>query len=115
MKAEELKTKTYDELSKMLIDLKKQQFNLRFQRSQGQLENTGQIRVMRRDIARVKTFVTKLRGGNEIVTAAPKKATTKKPSAAKKTTTAKTTTKKATTKKKAPATKKATKDGDKAA
>ncbi len=58
MKAEELKGKTVDELQKTLIDLKKQQMNLRFQKSQGQLENTAQIRTVRRDIARVKTFIS---------------------------------------------------------
>lgn len=57
MKAEELKGKSVDELKKMLIDLKKQQFNLRFQLSQGHLENTAQIRKTRRDIARVQTFL----------------------------------------------------------
>jgi len=57
MKAEDLKTKTPDELKSLLMDLKKKQFNLRFQRSQGQLENTSQIRAARRDIARVKTFL----------------------------------------------------------
>jgi large subunit ribosomal protein L29 len=57
MKAEELKTKTLDELKKLLMDLKKKQFNLRFQRSQGQLDNTAEIRHVRRDIARVKTFM----------------------------------------------------------
>ncbi|MBI4030467.1 MAG: 50S ribosomal protein L29 [Proteobacteria bacterium] len=54
-KVEDLKGKTPDELAKMLEDLKKQQFNLRFQKSQGQLENTAQIRSVRREIARVKT------------------------------------------------------------
>lgn len=57
MKAEDLKTKTPDELAKTLADLKKQQFNLRFQKSQGQLENTAQMRIVRRDIARVRTFM----------------------------------------------------------
>ncbi len=57
MKAEDLNTKTADELKKSLDDLKKQQFNLRFQRSQGALENTAQIRRVRRDIARVNTFL----------------------------------------------------------
>lgn len=58
MKAEDFKGKTIDELKKLLVDLKKQQFNLRFQRSQGQLENTSQIRVVRRDISRVRTFMS---------------------------------------------------------
>lgn len=58
MKAEDLKTKSVDELKKLLMDLKKQQFNLRFQLTQGQLANTAQIRQTRRDVARVKTFLT---------------------------------------------------------
>lgn len=58
MKAEELKGKTVDQLTKMLLDLRKEQFNLRFQRSGGQLENTSQMRKVRRDIARVKTFIS---------------------------------------------------------
>lgn len=57
MKAEELKGKSKDELKKMLLDMKKEQFNLRFQHSGGQLENTAQMRKIRRDIARVKTIV----------------------------------------------------------
>jgi large subunit ribosomal protein L29 len=55
MKAQELKGKSADE---MLMDLRKQQFNLRFQKAGGQLDNTAQMRQLRRDIARVKTFIT---------------------------------------------------------
>ncbi len=58
MKAEELKGKSTDELKKMLLDMRKEQFNLRFQLSGGQLENSAQMRKIRRDIARVKTFIT---------------------------------------------------------
>lgn len=58
MKAEELKGKTIDELKKLLLDMKKKQFNLRFQKSQGQLEKTAEIRSVRRGIARVKTFMS---------------------------------------------------------
>jgi|TARA_A100000164_G_C21837075_1_gene738243 large subunit ribosomal protein L29 len=58
MKAQELKGKSADELKKMLMDLRKQQFNLRFQKAGGQLDNTAQMRQLRRDIARVKTFMT---------------------------------------------------------
>ena len=58
MKAEDLKGKTADELNKMLVDLRKEQFNMRFQLSQGQLEDTSKMRKTRRDIARVKTFIT---------------------------------------------------------
>ena len=58
MKAEEFKGKTSDELKKMLVDLRKEQFNLRFQKSGGQLEGTANLRKVRRNIARVKTFLT---------------------------------------------------------
>jgi len=56
MKAEELRGKTPDELKTQLIDLKKEAFNLRFQRASGQLENTARVRQVRRDIARIKTI-----------------------------------------------------------
>lgn len=58
MKAEDLKTKTVDELKKLLLDSKKEQFNLRFQRSGGQLDKTSDIRKNRRTIARIKTYLT---------------------------------------------------------
>jgi len=45
-----------DQLQDELLGLKKEQFNLRFQRATGQLENTGRVREVRRDIARVKTL-----------------------------------------------------------
>ncbi len=56
MKTAELKGMTPDQLSDSLLNLKKEQFNLRFQRATGQLENTGRVREVRRDIARVKTL-----------------------------------------------------------
>jgi large subunit ribosomal protein L29 len=52
----DLKTMTPDQLSDEFLNLKKEQFNLRFQRATGQLENTGRVREVRRDIARVKTL-----------------------------------------------------------
>ena len=55
MKASELNGKSVDELNGMLLDLKKEQFNLRFQRATAQLENTAQVRVIRRNIARIRT------------------------------------------------------------
>lgn len=58
MKAEDLKTKTLDELQKLLLDTRKDQMNQRFQRSQGTLENTALQRKTRRNIARIKTFLT---------------------------------------------------------
>ncbi|MCC6598670.1 MAG: 50S ribosomal protein L29 [Alphaproteobacteria bacterium] len=57
MKTEDLKTKTQDELKKLLLDTRKAQFNLRFQRGNGQLENTSEIRKIRRTIAQIKTFL----------------------------------------------------------
>jgi large subunit ribosomal protein L29 len=56
MKAEDLRTKTLDELADQLASLKKEQFNLRFQMATGQLEKTARVREVRRDIARVKTI-----------------------------------------------------------
>ena len=57
MKAAEVKSKSADELKEMLVQLKKEQFNLRFQQASGQLENTARVRQVRRDIARVKTVL----------------------------------------------------------
>lgn len=57
MNAEDLKTKTQDELKKLLLDQKKAQFNMRFQKTNGTLENTAEIRKTRRTIARIKTFL----------------------------------------------------------
>ena len=55
MKPEELRGMTPDQLDEQLANLKKEQFNLRFQRATGQLENTARVRTVRRDIARIKT------------------------------------------------------------
>ncbi len=60
MKATDLRSKTADELKDSLMDLRKEQFNLRFQKASGQLENTARARQVRRDIARVKTVLQKL-------------------------------------------------------
>ncbi|MCI0431808.1 MAG: 50S ribosomal protein L29 [Rhodospirillales bacterium] len=57
MKAEELRGKTPDELKTQLVELKKEAFNLRFQRASGQLENTARVRQVRRDIARIRTIL----------------------------------------------------------
>ena len=51
----DIRTMTPDQLQDELLNLKKEQFNLRFQRATGQLENTSRVREVRRDIARVKT------------------------------------------------------------
>src|SRR6185437_14635905 len=55
-KATDVRAKTPDELSTLLLDLRKEQFNLRFQRATGQQEGTGRIREVRREIARIKTI-----------------------------------------------------------
>ncbi|WP_018699157.1 50S ribosomal protein L29 [Amorphus coralli] len=57
MKAADVKAKSADELLDQLAKLKKEQFNLRFQRATGQLENTARVRQIRRDIARIKTVL----------------------------------------------------------
>ncbi len=57
MKTKDLKVKTIDELKTMLLEFKKEQFNLRFQKATGQLESTARVRLVRRNIARVKTFL----------------------------------------------------------
>jgi large subunit ribosomal protein L29 len=57
MKAQDVRLKTPDELKDQLASLKKEQFNLRFQRASGQLENTARVRVVRRDIARIQTIL----------------------------------------------------------
>jgi large subunit ribosomal protein L29 len=57
MKAEDIRTKTLDQLNEELENLCKEAFNLRFQRVSGQLENTARVRAVRRDIARIKTIL----------------------------------------------------------
>ena len=55
MKAAQVRGFTPDQLGDELIKLKKEQFNLRFQKATGQIENTARVRKIRRDIARIKT------------------------------------------------------------
>jgi large subunit ribosomal protein L29 len=57
MKSADIRAKSADELKTQLADLKKEQFNLRFQRASGQLENTARVRQVRRDIARIQTVL----------------------------------------------------------
>jgi len=56
-KAADLRQKTPDQLKERVVELKKEQFNLRFQRASGQLENTAQVRAVRREIATIKTLL----------------------------------------------------------
>jgi len=55
MKAKDIRVMTGDQVKDEILKLKKEQFNLRFQRATGQVENTARIRQIRRDIARLKT------------------------------------------------------------
>jgi large subunit ribosomal protein L29 len=57
-KPADIRLKSPDELAEMLVDLRREQFNLRFQRATGQTEGQARIKVVRRDIARVKTILT---------------------------------------------------------
>jgi large subunit ribosomal protein L29 len=72
MKASDARAMTVDQLDDEVLKLKKEQFNLRFQRATGQLENTSRVRVVRRDIARILTIARQKRAGDE-----PKLAATK--------------------------------------
>jgi large subunit ribosomal protein L29 len=55
--ADDLRAKTQDQLGDQLVKLQKEQFNLRFQKANGQLEKTNRVRVVRREIARIKTIM----------------------------------------------------------
>ena len=63
MKAADVRAMTLDQLDDEVLKLKKEQFNLRFQRATGQLENTSRVRVIRRDIARMLTIAAQKRAG----------------------------------------------------
>ena len=76
MKAADARTLTLDQLEDEVLKLKKEQFNLRFQRATGQLENTSRVRVVRRDIARILTIARQKRVGDEPKLAAAKPAKT---------------------------------------
>ncbi len=61
MKIADVRSMSTDQVSDELASLKKEQFNLRFQRASGQLENTSRVRQVRRDIARLKTIAAEKR------------------------------------------------------
>lgn len=66
-KAADIRVKTPDETNDFLLDLKREQLNLRFQRATGQQENTSQMRKTRRDVARVKTIMAeRLRASSKV-------------------------------------------------
>ena len=87
MKPGDLRAMTVDQLDDEVLKLKKERFNLRFQRATGQLENTARVRQVRRDIARIKTIAAQKRAGmpEPVEKAAP---TPKAEKAGKKTKTA---------------------------
>lgn len=58
MKIEDIRDKSVDELNEQLAGLKKEQFNLRFQKATGQLEKTSRVKEIRRDIARIETVLS---------------------------------------------------------
>jgi len=91
MKVADVRAMTLDQLDDEVLKLKKEQFNLRFQRATGQLENTARVRIIRRDIARMKTIAAQKRAGApepapkaEATPAPAKKTRTAKPTAAAK-------------------------------
>ena len=61
MKIDDIRAMSPDQMDDAVLNLKKERFNLRFQRATGQLENTGRVREVRRDIARVKTIAAQKR------------------------------------------------------
>ena len=63
MKAADIRALTVDQLDDEFLKLKKERFNLRFQRATGQLENTSRVRTVRRDIARIKTIAAQKGAG----------------------------------------------------
>ena len=61
MKIEDIRAMSPDQMDDAVLNLKKERFNLRFQRATGQLENTSRMREARRDIARIKTAAAQVR------------------------------------------------------
>ena len=85
MKIGDVRVMTPDEVEDKILELKKEQFNLRFQRATGQLESTSRVRAVRRDIARLLTIASERRTGKTIAAkpSAGKPAKEKKPAAEK--------------------------------
>jgi large subunit ribosomal protein L29 len=67
LKSEDLRAMSPDQLDDELLKLKKEQFNLRFQRATGQLANTSRVRKVRRDIARIKTQAQVKRAAQSVI------------------------------------------------
>lgn len=75
MKTADLRAKSPDELKQSLLDLRKEQFNFRFQKTTGKVEDTSRIRIVRRDIAKVKTLLNEVKSGKAPAAKVAKKAT----------------------------------------
>jgi large subunit ribosomal protein L29 len=65
MKAQELRAKTVEELNGLLVERRREQFNLRMQQGSGQPPKGSQVRAVRRDIARIKTLISEKQTGSE--------------------------------------------------
>ena len=79
MKTADLRAKSPDELQQSLLDLRKEQFNFRFQKTTGKIENTSRIRVVSRDIAKIKTLLNELKSGKKPAVKTAKAKTAKAP------------------------------------
>ena len=79
MKPADVRAMSTDQLDDEFLKLKKERFNLRFQRATGQLENTSRVRAVRRDIARIKTIAAQKRSGQVPATAAATETKAKAP------------------------------------
>jgi large subunit ribosomal protein L29 len=77
MKPADIRAMTIDQIDDEVLKLKKEHFNLRFQRASGQLENTARVREVRRDIARLKTVAQSKRSGPAAIASTSKPAATK--------------------------------------
>ena len=84
MKASDARAMSIDQIDDEVLKLKKEKFNLRFQRATGQLENTSRVRVVRRDIARLKTIARQKRAGEAEPAVKTAAATAAKPKRAPK-------------------------------
>ena len=71
LKVEDIRAMSPDQMEDAILNLKKERFNLRFQRATGQLENTSRVRQVRRDIARIKTIAGQKRAAAPAGQAAP--------------------------------------------
>ena len=65
MKVDDIRAMSEDQMEDAILNLKKERFNLRFQRATGQLENTSRLREARRDIARIKTIAAQKRAAKK--------------------------------------------------